>query len=217
MLVACHTSRQAKGDYTRNSSRSEDEVVTKSRNKSSKKNKRTTYTSNESTSEEYLDPLSGASSSETAKENTDSKANEKHKASNAERNSLTSNLIYEADRLIGVDYRYGGTSPARGFDCSGFTSYVFDKMHIEIPRTSTDQSKAGKRKKFSDANVGDLVFFGTGNRVTHVGIVVARTSKKLEVIHSTSSSGVRRDEIFGSQYWNSRTLWAVDFESLSSK
>jgi cell wall-associated NlpC family hydrolase len=130
---------------------------------------------------------------------------------------LTGNLIREANKLIGVDYRYGGTSPSRGFDCSGFTSYVFGKLNIEIPRTSTDQSRAGKRKKIKDADVGDLVFFGTGNRITHVGIAVARTRDRLEIIHSTSSSGVRRDEIFGSPYWNSRVLWAIDLNSLKAR
>jgi len=162
----------------------------------------------------YSNINSNTNSNSKRNTNSNIKSDTNGKIDDEGNNLLTSNLVREADKVIGVKYRYGGTSPSRGFDCSGFTSYVYDKMNIAIPRTSTDQSRAGKRIRFKDAGVGDLVFFGTGSRVTHVGIVVARTSKRMEVVHSTSSSGVRRDEIFGSKYWSSRALWAVDFKSL---
>ncbi len=215
-LSACHSSRQTKSDYTANSSRSKNETTNTSRKRTLKKEKNTTDKAGGTSDAEYLDVVSSSSSTNSTKEKKSDISNDGRSSSKSKSSRRTTNLVEQADKLIGVNYRYGGTSPGRGFDCSGFTSYVFDKSNIEIPRTSTDQSRAGKRKKFKDADVGDLVFFGTGNRVTHVGIVVAKSKNKLEVIHSTSSSGVRRDEIFGSKYWNSRTLWAVDFESLSS-
>jgi cell wall-associated NlpC family hydrolase len=235
---ACNAPRQATGDFTKNNSRSNNEVAVKSRNKSSHKASRKSDKTYRGSSEEYLDAISAGSSSGSMEESKAGNSNAGKAAANEEYHSsgdkssgsiddsenngnanerLTSDLIREADKVIGVKYRYGGTSPQRGFDCSGFTAYVFSKAKIDIPRTSTDQSRSGKRKKFKDARVGDLVFFGTGNRVTHVGIVVSRSSNKMEVIHSTSSSGVRRDEIFGSEYWNSRKLWAIDFESLRLK
>ena len=122
---------------------------------------------------------------------------------------LVLSILDEAEGLIGTSYRYGGTSPDRGFDCSGLTSYVFASQAIDLPRTSTDQSRYGKRKNFDDAVSGDLVFFGTGSRVNHVGIVVERSRSEMVVIHSTSSGGVRKDEINSSSYWRSRKLWAI--------
>lgn len=75
-----------------------------------------------------------------------------------------------AAKYEGVPYRWGGTTP-RGFDCSGYTQYVYAKLGIQIPRTSqvqfTKSRKVGKRVR-----AGDLVFFfRTGTRsVYHVGI-----------------------------------------------
>jgi len=217
ILSACHSSRRIKGDYTRNNSRSTNGVSATSDKARSNNGGKTTYDDQDASEDEYLDLMSGGSTSKSVVKNKDAKSvsdDSKSELHTAKTSAVAQGLIKEADKLIGVRYRYGGTSPSRGFDCSGFTSYVFNKINIDIPRTSGDQSKAGKRKKIKDANIGDLIFFGTGDRVTHVGIVVSRTRSTIEVIHSTSSSGVRKDEIFGSEYWGSRVLWAIDFESL---
>jgi len=69
-----------------------------------------------------------------------------------------------AARYAGTPYRYGGTTPA-GFDCSGYTSYVFAQVGIDLPRTSSEQRAATRRISRSEANPGDLVFFPG-----HVGI-----------------------------------------------
>lgn len=74
-----------------------------------------------------------------------------------------------AARYSGVPYKWGGTTP-RGFDCSGYTRYVYARLGKKIPRTSRAQfdrsRKVGKRVR-----VGDLVFFrSAGGRVYHVGI-----------------------------------------------
>ncbi len=76
-------------------------------------------------------------------------------------------LIELAKKYIGVPYVWGGSSPS-GFDCSGFTSYVYrEALGKEIGRTSYNQIGNGKKVTFADAKVGDvLVFFG----VSHVGI-----------------------------------------------
>ncbi len=215
-LSACHSSRQAKGDYPDKNSLSKNEVASKSPKRSSKKEKRASAKFS-SANEEFLEPVSSVPAANSTNKKDVDRSKDKKSIRKNDNRRLTTDLIAQADKLIGTDYRYGGTSPSRGFDCSGFTSYVFNKMEIDIPRTSTDQSRTGKRKNFKDADVGDLVFFGTGNRVSHVGIVVSKAKNRMEVIHSTSSSGVRRDEIFGSEYWSSRTLWAVDFYSLGLK
>lgn len=130
-------------------------------------------------------------------------------------NTARTSLVDYAESLVGSRYKYGGNSPREGFDCSGFTCYVMRNADIVLPRTSTDQSRIGRRKQVEDADPGDLIFFGHGSRVTHVAIVVRNTRGKLEVVHSTSSRGVVRDEIHGSEYWRKRTLWAVDLADIN--
>jgi peptidoglycan DL-endopeptidase CwlO len=74
-----------------------------------------------------------------------------------------------AARYVGTPYRYGGTTP-RGFDCSGYTKYVFSKLGISLPRTANAQMGATTRIKRSQARPGDLVFFVSAGRAYHVGI-----------------------------------------------
>ncbi|HEU4947229.1 MAG TPA: NlpC/P60 family protein [Kribbella sp.] len=79
-------------------------------------------------------------------------------------------VLREAARLKGVPYRYGGTTP-RGFDCSGYTGYVYKKAGKKIPRTSRQQYAATKHLSRAAAKPGDLVFFKSGSgSVYHVGI-----------------------------------------------
>ncbi len=76
-----------------------------------------------------------------------------------------SGVVNIARGLLGIPYVYGGSTPA-GFDCSGFTSYVFRKAGISIPRTASAQKRAAT--PVSNPKPGDLVFFGSP--VYHVGI-----------------------------------------------
>lgn len=79
--------------------------------------------------------------------------------------SLASSVLGTARRYSGIRYRWGGTTP-RGFDCSGFTSFVFRKAGVRLPRTAAAQQRATRR--VSAPRPGDLVFFGRPAR--HVGI-----------------------------------------------
>ncbi len=79
----------------------------------------------------------------------------------------TSNVIEIAKRYIGTPYVYGGSTPA-GFDCSGFTQYVFAQAGVSIPRVTTAQQAAAT--PVSNPQPGDLVFFGSPS--WHVGIYV---------------------------------------------
>ena len=77
----------------------------------------------------------------------------------------SSEVVNIARTLLGIPYVYGGESPS-GFDCSGFTQYVFGKAGISIPRTASAQQSAAT--PVSDPKPGDLVFFGSP--AWHVGI-----------------------------------------------
>lgn len=72
-------------------------------------------------------------------------------------NAASSSIIQNASQLVGTPYVYGGTTPA-GFDCSGFTSYVYAMSGINIPRTSSAQRSAGQVVSAADARPGDIIW-----------------------------------------------------------
>jgi cell wall-associated NlpC family hydrolase len=80
-----------------------------------------------------------------------------------------SRVLAVAARYVGIPYLYGGTTP-RGFDCSGFTGYVYRQLGVSLPRTANEQLQATKRISRSEARPGDLVFFVSSGRAYHNGI-----------------------------------------------
>ena len=78
-------------------------------------------------------------------------------------------IVGYARHLLGVRYSYGGTSPTSGFDCSGFTRFVYAHFGIELPHYSGAQFGIGRRVSRNGLLPGDLVFF---NGLGHVGIYV---------------------------------------------
>jgi cell wall-associated NlpC family hydrolase len=78
-------------------------------------------------------------------------------------------IVRFARRLIGVPYRYGGTSPTTGFDCSGFTRFVYAHFGISLPHYSGAQFDMGRRVSRGGLRPGDLLFF---DAVGHVGIYI---------------------------------------------
>ena len=82
-------------------------------------------------------------------------------------------VLQRAFALLGTPYRWGGTSPDNGFDCSGLVGYVFRTIGIDLPRVS--RAMADEGTPIADRNAlteGDLVFFGRRGHVDHVGIYV---------------------------------------------
>ncbi|MGE5733420.1 MAG: C40 family peptidase, partial [Gemmatimonas sp.] len=103
-------------------------------------------------------------------------------------------LIGTAEEYVGVPYRYGGTSPSGGFDCSGFTQYVFARQGVHLPRTSYQQAEVGQRiaPDWDAVEPGDLVMFEENGRIGHVAIYAGQN----RIIHSSSSGGgVRYDDL----------------------
>lgn len=115
---------------------------------------------------------------------------------------LRQDVLHYAKKYVGSRYRYGGTDPKSGFDCSGFTYYVMKEFDVNLSRTSRSQETNGKSIKLNAVQPGDLVFFRRSKRsnVFHVALVLSNSRKGLEVIHSTNR-GVVIDNISENDYW----------------
>jgi cell wall-associated NlpC family hydrolase len=97
-------------------------------------------------------------------------------------------VLQTADSYRGVRYVWGGNTPREGFDCSGFTKYVFAKYGVTLPRTSREQVRAGSAvtPDFRYLRPGDLMLFAEpGEAISHVAIYVGDG----RIIHSASSVG----------------------------
>ena len=108
-------------------------------------------------------------------------------------------VLMRAISLVGTPYRYGGNSPEGGFDCSGLIQYVFrDTLGLSLPRTSRDLA-AMKGPKIAPERLttADLVFFGKGGTVTHVGIYVGEG----RFVHAPSTGGTVRLDRLDGPYW----------------
>ena len=105
-------------------------------------------------------------------------------------------IVKTAMQYLGVPYRSGKSSP-KGFDCSGFTSYVFKQFSIALNRDSRSQFTQGTPiKKVADLRAGDLVFWKGSNAkggVGHVGIVteVSQTTGSFKFVHAATHGGIR--------------------------
>lgn len=127
-------------------------------------------------------------------------SNPKYKSSRSAANTQT--VIKTAKKMLGVKYRYGGTSPGRGFDCSGLVQYSHKAAGIHLPRTTGLQYKAAKRISRRYIKAGDLVFFKTSvsRSVSHVGIYLGNN----KFIHAPSSGKRVKISSMTAKYWRKR-------------
>lgn len=105
-----------------------------------------------------------------------------------------SELLSFARRQLGVPYVFGGMDRKRGFDCSGFISYVFGHFNIQVPRVSYMFTNAGVDIPIEFSKPGDIILFtGSDARsgvVGHMGIITRNDRGNVEFIHASTSSGV---------------------------
>ena len=113
-------------------------------------------------------------------------------------------VVRRALGYLGTRYRYGA-SGARGFDCSGFTSYIYRQHGISLPHNSAAQYRVGKPVSRSELRPGDLVFFRTrGSRISHVGIYIGNG----KFVHASSARGRVRVDTLTSGYYHQRYVGA---------
>ncbi|MNK39791.1 Gamma-DL-glutamyl hydrolase precursor [compost metagenome] len=98
-------------------------------------------------------------------------------------------IIAYAKQYLGTPYVYASSNPQKGFDCSGFVTYVFKNYGISLPRSSGEYKNLGKTLKPEDFKVGDIiVFYGYKNKtaIGHLGIICEANGMQSKFIHASS-------------------------------
>ena len=115
-------------------------------------------------------------------------------------------LVTHAMKYLGTPYRYGGTSPKTGFDCSGFVYFLYDSVFGQrIPRMPHEMAREGQIIARSDLQRGDLVLFGSRGRYTHVGIYAGND----QFVHATRRGSPVMVTHMESNYFEHRFMTAV--------
>lgn len=108
---------------------------------------------------------------------------------NSESSKERDSIINYAKKYLGTPYLYAGSDPRKGFDCSGFVSYVFKKFDMNLPRSSSGYENLGAALQPEDFKVGDiLVFYGYKDRtiIGHLGIICEAKGMQSKFIHASS-------------------------------
>jgi len=108
-------------------------------------------------------------------------------------------VLMRAISLVGTPYRFGGSTPEGGFDCSGLVNYVYrDVLDLRLPRSARELAAyQGPRIRPEHLIGADLVFFGSRGNVTHVGIYVGEG----RFVHAPTSGGTVRLDRLDGPYW----------------
>lgn len=119
-------------------------------------------------------------------------------------------VMGEAEEYLGTPYKWGGSTPDEGFDCSGYVKYVYARQGVRLPRTSREQVRAGQpvTARVSSLRAGDLMLFAEPKRpISHVAIYAGEG----RIIHSSSSGGgVRYDDLSTKRgRWYARNMVAA--------
>ena len=130
-------------------------------------------------------------------EAADDEAEEELEAAIEVEDDLRSEIVEYALQFVGNRYKYGGTNPNTGVDCSGFTSYVLrHAAGVSLPHSSSGQSRMGRVVKSSEMRPGDIICYGSGKRINHVALYIGNG----QIVHaSTERTGIKVSR------WNYRT------------
>ena len=112
-------------------------------------------------------------------------------------------MVDYSKNFLGTPYVYGGSTPS-GFDCSGFTGYVYKQFGYSLPRSSASQATVGTPVSRSELIPGDLVFFNTYGGISHVGMYIGNNS----FIHATLPGDVVKISSLDEAYYSSRYVTA---------
>ena len=167
----------------------------------------TGYTAKSSASAPYV-----ASTSKTVARPASSKAHRKAPgkiaaASLAAANKQSSTVLSRAVNVLGTPYRWGGSSPSKGFDCSGLVKYAFnDVAAVDLPRTSSEMASGhGQKVERKDLKPGDLLFFNIKSRkVNHVAIYLGND----RFIHAPRRGKSVTIDTLKKPYWQSHYVVA---------
>lgn len=121
---------------------------------------------------------------------------------------LREDIVETALDQVGEDYEFGGSDPSDGFDCSGLVWYSYRENGVSIPRTTSQQRKAGKQIKFSDALPGDLLFYRFGDAKTGYWHVVMYIGDG-QAVHAPVSDGEVEVIKVTEMHWRKRFVAAV--------
>ena len=129
-----------------------------------------------------------------------------------ETSDLRNQIQNFAFRFLGRPYRSSGKKPATGFDCSGFTGFIFRNFGMKLKSSSVAQATEGRLVSVKEATVGDLAFFGRRGRkgkvwVNHAAIVISKPGQPLAIIHSASNKGIVVTNVSESRYWKNSLLF----------
>ena len=99
--------------------------------------------------------------------------------------SLRDSIVSKARGQIGTRYKLGGTKPNLALDCSGLVKYVMGALDVRLPRTAQKQATVGQEvpKELGALKPGDLLTFGSGKRISHIGIYVGEG----RMVHASTS------------------------------
>lgn len=156
-------------------------------------------TAQEKAYKKYMAYANKAAKTQNSKKTTSS-------SSSSSSSSTGGNALYDtATDYLGLKYVWGGASLTKGADCSGFTQQIYKKFGVSLPHHAADQAKMGtKITSKKNLQAGDLVFFGSKNNITHVGIY-GGDGKFIESPHTGASVRVsklssRKDFVSGSRF-----------------
>lgn len=114
------------------------------------------------------------------------------------------NIARMAQSMLGKRYRYGGSSPQQGFDCSGLVYFTHTQVGDYVPRTSIDQLQASKTVTLDELEPGDLLFYRINGKPSHVGIYIGNK----QFVHAPSSGKTVSVTTMDNPYFKPRLIRA---------